>query len=55
MSLADTVANVRSGLFQIAFIDANKAIIGGGSAFLVKDDLLVTNHHVFVKHQNADK
>jgi S1-C subfamily serine protease len=53
MSLADTIATVRSGLFQIAFVDANNARIGGGSAFLVKDDLLVTCHHVFMGHQNA--
>ncbi len=49
MSLADTIANVRSGLFQIAFVNANKEKIGGGSAFLV-NDLLVTNNHVFAGH-----
>jgi S1-C subfamily serine protease len=55
MALADIVARVRSGLFQIAFANANNAKTGGGSAFLVKDDLLVTNHHVFMGYQNAQQ
>ena len=52
MSLADTVANVRSGMFQIAFGNVEKRKVGGGSAFL-SNDLLVTNHHVFLGHLNA--
>jgi S1-C subfamily serine protease len=55
MPLADTVASVRAGLFQIVFLNANNEKMGGGSAFLVKDDLLVTNHHVFMGHQNAHR
>lgn len=54
MSLADTVANVRSGLFQIAFANANNEKIGVGSAFLA-NDLLITNHHVFMGHQSAHR
>jgi hypothetical protein len=52
MSLADTISNVRSGLFQIAFANENNEKIGGGSAFLV-NDLLVTNNHVFAGHLSA--
>jgi len=54
MSLADTVATVRSGLFQIAFANANNEKVGGGSAFLV-NDLLVTNNHVYVGHLKAHR
>jgi S1-C subfamily serine protease len=52
MSLADTIANVRSGLFQIVFVNAKDEKIGGGSAFLA-NGLLVTNNHVFVGHLSA--
>lgn len=52
MSLADTVAHVRSGLYRIAFADANNNKLGGGSAFASKG-LLVTNHHVFLGYQSA--
>lgn len=54
MSLADTIDRVRSGLFQIAFANANNEKIGGGSAFLA-NGLLVTNHHVFMGHQSAHR
>jgi len=54
MSLGDTIANVRSGLFQIVFLDANNEKIGGGSAFLT-NDLLVTNNHVFMGHLSAHR
>jgi S1-C subfamily serine protease len=53
MSLADTIANVRSGVFQIAFANRNKEKIGGGSAFLA-NRLLVTNNHVFAGYLSAD-
>lgn len=52
MSLADTIANVRSGLFKIVFANTNKEKIGGGSAFLA-NGLLVTNNHVFAGHLSA--
>jgi S1-C subfamily serine protease len=52
MSLADTVVRVRSGIFQIAFADAQQNKLGGGSAFL-SNGLMVTNHHIFLGHQNA--
>ena len=42
MSLADTIAKVRSGVFQIAFANANDEKIGGGSGFLA-NDFLITN------------
>jgi len=54
MSLADTIANVRSGLFQIVFLDAKDRRIGGGSAFLA-NGLLVTNNHVFAGHRTAHR
>jgi S1-C subfamily serine protease len=52
MSLPDTVARVRSGILQIAFANAERRKLGGGSAFL-SNDLVVTNHHVFLGHQNT--
>lgn len=54
MSLADTVARVRSGILQIVFADANDNKLGGGSAFL-SNGLVITNHHVFLGHLNAAK
>jgi S1-C subfamily serine protease len=52
MSLADTVARCRSGIFQIAFANAQGQKIGGGTAFLTNNHL-VTNHHVFLGHNGA--
>jgi S1-C subfamily serine protease len=54
MSLADTIATVRSGIFKIIFANANDETLGGGSAFLV-NGLLVTNHHVFMEYQSANR
>jgi hypothetical protein len=54
MCLPDTVQRVRSGLFKIVFANANNEKVGGGSAFLA-NDLLVTNHHVFVGHLHANR
>ena len=51
MSLTDTVVRVRSGVFQIAFADAQQNKLGGGSAFL-SNGLMITNHHIFLGHQN---
>jgi S1-C subfamily serine protease len=50
MSLADTVARCRSGVFQIGFFDAKDHKIGGGTAFLC-NGLLVTNNHVFIGYR----
>jgi S1-C subfamily serine protease len=54
MSLADTTANVHSGLFKIAFANSNNQKIGGGSAFLV-NGYLVTNNHVYAKHRSSHR
>jgi S1-C subfamily serine protease len=52
MSLADTVARVRSGILQIAFGDKDRNKFGGGTGFL-SNGLVVTNHHVFLGHLSA--
>ena len=52
MSLADTIAQCRSGVVQIAFGNDARERVGGGSAFLCKG-YLVTNHHVFLGHSNS--
>jgi S1-C subfamily serine protease len=52
MSLADTVARVRSGLFQIAAITDDDEYVGAGSAFLT-NNLIVTNNHVFAAHRKV--
>jgi S1-C subfamily serine protease len=52
MSLAETVARCRSGVFQIAFTNAQQEKVGGGTAFL-SNGLLVTNHHAFLGHLGA--
>jgi S1-C subfamily serine protease len=52
MSLADTVALCRSGIFQIVFANAQQEKIGGGTAFL-SNGFLITNHHVFLGHTGA--
>jgi S1-C subfamily serine protease len=44
--LADTIARVRSGIFQIIFLDGNDRRIGGGSAFST-NNLFITNNHVY--------
>lgn len=54
MSLAYTIARVRSGLFQITFINANNKKIGSGSAFSV-NNLLVTNNHIYAGHLGAHR
>lgn len=54
MSLADTIAKVRSGVFQIAFANANDEKIGGGSGFLA-NDFLITNNHVYAGHLEAHR
>jgi hypothetical protein len=50
VSLADTVAKCRSGVFQIAFLNAQNEKIGGGFSFL-SNGLHVTNNHVFMGYQ----
>jgi S1-C subfamily serine protease len=52
MSLQDTIEQVRSGVLQLAFANAQNEKIGGGSAF-ISHGLVVTNHHVFLGHQTA--
>jgi S1-C subfamily serine protease len=54
VSLADTIAKVRSGVFQIAFANANDEKIGGGSGFLA-NDFLITNNHVYAGHLEAHR
>lgn len=52
MSLAEIVEKCRSGIFQIAFLNAQRQKIGGGTAFLCKN-YQITNHHVFLGHSSA--
>src|SRR4051812_33487527 len=52
MSLADTVEQVRSGVVQIAFANAEGRKIGGGSGF-VCNGFVVTNHHIFMGYSGA--
>jgi S1-C subfamily serine protease len=54
VTLADTVAKCRSGVFKIAFVNGQREKIGGGTAFL-SNNLFVTNHHVFLGHQAASE
>jgi S1-C subfamily serine protease len=54
MPLAATVERVRSGVFQIAFLNAAGREIGAGSCFL-SGKHLITNNHVFVGYLKAAK
>lgn len=51
-TLADTIQQVRSGVFHIVFLDENDRKIGSGSAFAIKGRL-VTNNHVFSAPANS--
>src|SRR5690349_18301551 len=52
MSLADTVARCRSGVFQLAFVNSARQKLGGGTGFLSHGHL-ITNHHVFLGYRDA--
>jgi hypothetical protein len=53
MPLADVVELVRAGVVQISFLNTNSQRIAGGTGFIARGRLL-TNHHVFIGHQNAN-
>jgi S1-C subfamily serine protease len=47
MSIADTFARLKSGIFHIVYLNAQNERIGSGTAFSACG-YLVTNHHVFL-------
>lgn len=52
MPLADLIENIRNGIVQIGFFNAQDQRIGGGTGFLSRHRL-ITNNHVFLGYQPA--
>lgn len=52
MSISETAARVRSGVFHIIYCDAQRDKLGSGSAFL-SNGLIVTNNHVYAGAMRA--
>lgn len=52
MALADTVEMVRSGVFNLVYLDPDNERIGSGTGF-VSCGYLITNHHVFELSPNC--
>jgi S1-C subfamily serine protease len=46
VGLADTIEKIRSGVFNLVYLDQNGSRIGSGTGF-VSCGFLITNHHVF--------